>query len=139
MAKKMGRHSHLELALGEALIYLQPSSSTPRQEKVGLGKWEVAGEPFLLLLDNLHLAPREAREELEHLVRGATFPHCSVVATSTSSPEWEGWHFDLVGQLRGWRQEVVMELIHRQFPHTPNKVAPGTWHLPLTPARCTYP
>ena len=94
---------------------------------MGLGKWEVAGEPFLLLLDNLHLAPREAREELEHLVRGATFPHCSVVATSTSSPEWEGWHFDLVGQLRGWRQEVVMELIHRQFPHTPNKVVPGTY------------
>ena len=114
-----------------------PSSSLhPRQEKVGLGKWEVAGEPFLLLLDNLHLAHREARGELEHLLRGATFPHCSVVATSSSStsPGGEGWQFDLVGQLRGWRQEVVMELIHRQFPHSPNKVEPAPCPSQMAPS-----
>ena len=35
-----------------------------KQEKVNLAKWEVQGDPFLILLDDFHLLPQEAREEV---------------------------------------------------------------------------
>ena len=92
-----------------------------KQEKVNLAKWEVQGDPFLILLDDFHLLPREAREEVQTLVDGTTFPHCSIFATcSQGSNEKE--LFSVHAILRGWREEAVFEVIHRQFPHTPNKV-----------------
>ena len=92
-----------------------------KQEKVNLAKWEVQGDPFLILLDDFHLLPREAREEVQALVDGTTFPHCSIFATCSQGSD-EKELFSVHAILRGWREEAVFEVIHRQFPHTPNKV-----------------
>ena len=54
--KKMGRHSHLELALGEALIYIYPSSSPDSHVlKLNLGD-----EILHSLTHGAHQAPGEA-------------------------------------------------------------------------------
>ena len=92
-----------------------------KQEKVNLAKWEVQGDPFLILLDDFHLLPQEAREEVHALVDGTTFPHCSIFATSSPGSN-DRELFTVHATLRGWREEAVFEVIHRQFPHTPNKV-----------------
>ena len=92
-----------------------------RQEKVNLAKWEVQGDPVLLLLDDFHLLPPAAREEVLAVVQGSSLPHCSVLATSSLGCG-DRESFQVQAQLRGWREAAVVEVIHRQFPHSPNKV-----------------
>ena len=60
---------------------------------------------------------------MNKIISGETFSQCSVVATvrpGASSVRRE--MFDLELRLLGWREERVMEVIHRHFSHSPNKV-----------------
>ena len=79
-------------------------------------------EPFLLVLDNFHKLGEESRTEMGKTLSGETYSQCSVMAASKHSHQDRGNLYTETLKLEGWKEEVVMEVIHRQFSHSPNKV-----------------
>ena len=63
-----------------------------------------------------------ALETVKTIITGETYSQCSVIATAKSSASVSRGMFDVRLRLEGWREEVVMEVIHRHFSHSPNKV-----------------
>ena len=93
-----------------------------KQEKVNLQKWEVQNEPFLLLLDCFDKLSGENIETMAKIVSGETFSKCSILAASMEGKSLRRNVFDILVKLKGWKEEAVVEVIHKQFPHSPNKV-----------------
>ena len=91
-----------------------------KQEKLNLQKWEVQQESFLLVLDNFNKLNGESLEVIKKVIVGETYSKCSVIAASKNSCHGDMFKHDLM--LEGWREEVVLEVIHRQFTYSPNKV-----------------
>ena len=89
---------------------------------MNLQKWEVQNEPFLLLLDCFDKLHGENIEMINKIVSGETFSKCSVLAASRELKPVRRNLFDILVKLKGWKEETVVEVIHKQFPHSPNKV-----------------
>ena len=85
-----------------------------KQEKVNLQKWEVQNEPFLLLLDSFDKLPKENLEVIYRIISGETYTMCSVLAASTEGKSVQKNPFKILIKLKGWKQETVIEVIHRQ-------------------------
>ena len=56
-----------------------------------------------------------ALETVKTIITGETYSQCSVIATAKSSASVSKGMFDVRLRLEGWREEVVMEVIHRHF------------------------
>lgn len=63
-----------------------------------------------------------ALEMMTKIISGETYTQCSVIASAKSGLSVRRRLFDVELRLEGWREEVVMEVIHKHFSHSPNKV-----------------
>ena len=93
-----------------------------KQEKMNLQKWEVQNEPFLLLLDCFDKLHGENIDTISRIISGETFSKCSILAASREGKSTQRSLFNILVKLKGWKEETVVEVIHKQFPHSPNKV-----------------
>ena len=59
---------------------------------------------------------------IQKIVTGETYSCCSVIAAAKKNHYVNVDSFQVHLQLEGWKEEVVMEVIHKQFSHSPNKV-----------------
>ena len=54
------------------------------------------------------------------IISGEIYSKCSVLAASKNNKFKRMFNVNL--KLHGWKNDVVMEVIHKQFNHSPNKV-----------------
>ena len=59
---------------------------------------------------------------IQKIVTGDSYSYCSVIAAAKKNQCVNTNNFQVHLQLEGWKEEVVMEVIHKQFSHSPNKV-----------------
>ena len=64
----------------------------------------------------------ETYKLFHNIIRGETFTKCSVLASTKSNFSSKNEDFDVHLKLMGWKEEVIKEVIHKQFYHSPNKV-----------------
>ena len=67
-----------------------------------------------------HIFSLENSEDFINILDGETYSKCSILA-STKEGKMTNL-FDENLKLQGWKEDVVMEVIHRHFNHSPNKV-----------------
>ena len=54
------------------------------------------------------------------IISGEIYSKCSILSASKDSKFKDMFNLNL--KLHGWKNEVVMEVIHKQFNHSPNKI-----------------
>ena len=59
---------------------------------------------------------------IQKIVTGDSYSYCSVIAAVKKNQCVNTNNFQVHLMLEGWKEEVVMEVIHKQFSHSPNKV-----------------
>ena len=62
----------------------------------------------------------EKLEDFSKILDGETYSRCSVFSTTKSFKMRNMFAVNL--KLQGWNEDVVMEVIHKYFNHSPNKV-----------------
>lgn len=78
---------------------------------------------FELMLYNtsyFNVLSSENLEDLRKILDGETYSRCSVFATTQAYTMRNMFAVNL--KLQGWNEDVVMEVIHKYFNHSPNKV-----------------
>ena len=59
-------------------------------------------------------------EDLRNILDGQTYSKCSVLASTKNCKMKNMFAVNL--KLQGWNVNIVMEVIHKYFNHSPNKV-----------------